>query len=163
MEVDARRAVVADLAEVAELCRAAIEELRPNRGGAVWSQREARAEPLEAGLGATLDAGLLAVVCIDATVVGYAGVDLVELHDGSVLGQLTDIYVLPDARGVGCGEELIKLAERWCVEQGCIGIDSIALPGDRATKNFFETFGLTARAIRVHRSLRNLRAEPHGM
>jgi hypothetical protein len=32
-------------------------------------------------------------------------------------------------------------------------MDSLALPGDRATKNFFESFGLKARAIVVHRSL----------
>ena len=96
---------------------------------------------------------MLGVVCIDDTIVGYAGVDLVELHDGTVLGQITDIYVTPDARGVGCGEALLELLEPWCAEQGCIGIDSIALPGDRETKNFFETFGLTARALRVHRSL----------
>jgi hypothetical protein len=29
----------------------------------------------------------------------------------------------------------------------------MALPGNRATKNFFETFGRTARAIVVHRTL----------
>ena len=32
-------------------------------------------------------------------------------------------------------------------------MDSLALPGDRATKNFFETHGLVARAITVHRRL----------
>ena len=41
----------------------------------------------------------------------------------------------------------------WCRAQGCFGVDSIALPGDRHTKNFFESFGLVARAIVVHRSL----------
>ena len=41
----------------------------------------------------------------------------------------------------------------WCAERGSGGIDAIALPGDRATKNFFERFGLTARAIVVHRVL----------
>lgn len=155
MKVDARRAVLADLAEVSELCSAAIEELQLRRGGAVWAQREARRDPLEASLRTTMDAGLLAVACIDEAIVGYAGVDLVALHDGTTLGQVTDIYVVPDARGVGCGEELIELIERWCREQACIGIDSIALPGDRETKNFFETFGLTARALRVHRSLQD--------
>jgi len=153
VEINARRAVVADLGEVTRLCAEAIDELRPRRGGAIWSQREARAEPLEASLEATMGTGLLTVVCIDDTIVGYAGVDLIELHNGSVLGQVTDIYVTPDARSVGCGEALLGLVEGWCREQGCIGIDSIALPGDRETKNFFETFGLTARALRVHRSL----------
>ncbi len=153
MDIDARRAVVIDLPEVIRLCSEAIEEMRPRRGGAVWAQREARPEPLASSLRATMESGLLAVACIDETIVGYAGVDLVELHDGGVLGQITDIYVIADARGVGCGEALLELAEQWCKEQGCIGIDSIALPGDRETKNFFETFGLTARALRVHRSL----------
>jgi hypothetical protein len=41
----------------------------------------------------------------------------------------------------------------WCRAAGCFGIDSLALPGDRSTKNFFESFGLVARAIVVHRSL----------
>ena len=41
----------------------------------------------------------------------------------------------------------------WCRAQGCFGVDSLALPGDRHTKNFFESFGLVARAIVVHRSL----------
>ena len=94
-----------------------IDELRPHRGGAVWSQREARSEPLGVSLRATMEAGLLAVACIDDAIVGYAGVDLVELHDGSTLGQVTDIYVIPDARGVGCGEALIGLVDRWCREQ----------------------------------------------
>jgi hypothetical protein len=41
----------------------------------------------------------------------------------------------------------------WCTERGCMGVDSLALPGDRHTKNFFESFGLVARAIVVHRPL----------
>lgn len=153
MDIDARPATNGDLAEITSLCSDAIAELRPNRGGAVWSQREARPQPVDVSLRATMYAGLLAVVCIDNTIVGYTAVDLVELHDGSTLGQISDIYVLPDARGVGCGEALMELVEQWCREQSCIGMDSIALPGDRHTKNFFETFGLTARALRVHRSL----------
>jgi hypothetical protein len=41
----------------------------------------------------------------------------------------------------------------WCRECGCFGVDSLALPGNRETKNFFESFGLVARAIVVHRNL----------
>jgi hypothetical protein len=41
----------------------------------------------------------------------------------------------------------------WCTARGCVGVDGLALPGNRATKNFFETFGLVARAIVVHRRL----------
>ena len=41
----------------------------------------------------------------------------------------------------------------WAAGRGCDGIDAVALPGDRATKNFFESHGLVARAIIAHRSL----------
>ena len=48
---------------------------------------------------------------------------------------------------------LIALSvELWARATGCIGIESMALPGDRDTKNFFEAAGLIARAIVVHRS-----------
>jgi len=43
--------------------------------------------------------------------------------------------------------------EEWARERSLVGLDAVALPGDRDTKNFFETFGLVARAIQVHRSL----------
>ena len=41
----------------------------------------------------------------------------------------------------------------WAAEHGCRGIDAIVLPGMRESKNFFEMFGLVARAIVVHRAL----------
>jgi hypothetical protein len=34
-----------------------------------------------------------------------------------------------------------------------VGIDAVALPGMRETKNFFEAAGLVARAIVVHKAL----------
>ena len=55
---------------------------------------------------------------------------------------------------MGVGEAMMELVLAWCDERGCRGVDSLALPGDRETKNFFERFGLTARAIVVHRALR---------
>ena len=39
------------------------------------------------------------------------------------------------------------------IEHGAVGIDSFALPGDRETKNFFETQGMVARLIHVYRPL----------
>jgi hypothetical protein len=39
------------------------------------------------------------------------------------------------------------------MERGAVAIQSTALPGDRATKNFFESQGMVARAIIVHRWL----------
>ena len=89
----------------------------------------------------------------DEIVVGYARIERRPLADGTALAVLTDIFVEPEARGVGIGEALLDAAIAWARQAGCRGIDSVALPGMRATKNFFEAAGLVARAITVHRSL----------
>ena len=91
---------------------------------------------------------------IDEAVIGYAVVHLEPLPDGGRIGILEDIFVEPEAREVGVGEALVNHVTDWCRDEGCIGIDSFALPGNRSTKNFFETFGFTARMIVVHKWLR---------
>lgn len=151
----ARRAVDADMHAVAELAGGAAAEMAPLRGGAIWSRLEARAEPLSESLDEDLrsEDALVVVGTIDEAVVGYGVIRLVELHDRSHIGRISDVYVLPEARGVGVGESMMELLADWARRRGCIGVDSLALPGDRATKNFFETHGLVARAITVHRRL----------
>ncbi|MYH00551.1 MAG: GNAT family N-acetyltransferase [Acidimicrobiaceae bacterium] len=151
----ARRAADSDLAAVTELAATAAAELAPRRGGYVWARLEARTEPLEQSLDRDhrSDDALVVAGTIDGAVVGYGVIRLVELHDGAVLGRVTDIYVMPEARGVGVGEAMMGELMDWARQRSCIGVDSLALPGDRETKNFFETHGLVARAITVHRSL----------
>lgn len=148
----------ADLSDVVDLARMAIEELAVLRGGQLWRLREARREPVEVTLEHRLAArdsveGEAVVGTIDETVVGYGISHTEQLDDASVLAVVTDLYVHPDARGVGVGEAMMNRLIEHAVAHDAIGIDSMALPGDRATKNFFETFGLKARAIVVHRPL----------
>ena len=90
---------------------------------------------------------------LDGVAVGFAAVRLRTLTGGARLADLEALYVLPDARGVGLGEALMEAVLAWATEAGATGIDSVALPGDRVTKNFFERFGLTARALQVYRRL----------
>jgi ribosomal protein S18 acetylase RimI-like enzyme len=151
----ARRATAADLDRLAELAAAAVAEQVDQRGGSVWAQREARARPAGPSLHRDLDDDdcLVLAGTIDDAVLGYAVARVEVLRDGRVLGVLTDIYVEPEARAVGVGEVLVDAVLAWCTERGCSGVDALALPGNRATKNFFETFGFTARALIVHRSL----------
>ena len=155
MQLDARLATDDDLEVVGALAGAAIEELTPKRGGAVWSQTDARTEPLVAGLSGELtsDDAVVIVGTIDGTVVGYAAAHIVTLHDGGAIARITDLFVLAEARRVGVGEMMMGSLERWARDRDLDGLDSVALPGDRDTKNFFETFGLVARAIVVHRPL----------
>ena len=90
---------------------------------------------------------------VDDVVVGYGLMRAETLHDGAVLAMISDLYVSPRARGIGVGEAMMAELESRARAWGAIGLDGIVLPGDRESKNFFETFGLTARAILVHRSL----------
>lgn len=155
MSEGCRRAEPGDLPVLEALAELAVEEMSPLRGGSVWSRREARRPPMAEGFRADLaDPDVcVAVGAIDGTVVGYGTVRVEPLHDGDLIGRVDDLYVMPGARGVGVGESIINHLTDWAAGRGCVGLDSLALPGDRHTKNFFETHGLVARAIIVHRKL----------
>jgi GNAT superfamily N-acetyltransferase len=160
----ARTATTADLSALERLVRQAATELQALRGGVIWSLREAHPEPVGPAIEAVLTGGdpaaRLVVGTVDDTVVGYGWARLEELHDGSRLLVISDLYTEPDARAIGVGESMMDVLEHEARAAGAIGIDAIALPGDRHTKNFFETFGLTARAIVVHRALAPRAAPP---
>jgi GNAT superfamily N-acetyltransferase len=151
----ARTAVDDDIPVVAELARAAVEEKVRQKGGVVWSRRERPTDPAEVPLRRALGSPdhEVAVGTLDGAVVGYGVARVERLSDGGLLGVIDDIYVHPEARAVGVGEALMNHLLAWCGARGCFGVDSLALPGDRETKNFFESFGLVARAIVVHRPL----------
>ena len=150
-----RRATEADVPVLAALTAAAVDEQRDGRGGAVWSVREARAVPAVDSLRAALGDASQLVLCgtIDDVVVAYAVCRVEPLRDGTLLGVITDIYTDPGAREVGLGEALVDDVLAWCAEQGCRGVDAFVLPGNRESKNFFETAGLVARGIVVHKRL----------
>lgn len=152
-----RPATEDDLPRLAELARAGIAELTPMKGGVVWAAREARAEPVEESLKVSLadDATHLVVGTIDDVPVGYASVRLETLNDGSCLGVVDDIFVEEGAREVGVGEAMMGELIAWCEAHGCFGMDAMALPGHRSTKNFFEESGFTARNLVMHHRLRD--------
>jgi len=154
-EEGCRVATDADLPRLVELARDAIGELREGRGGAVWSRHTARQEPLIDDVTRQVQAvdHRVLVGTIDGTVMGYGVARVDVLTDGGRLGVVTDLYTEPGCRELGIGEVTMQALVDWCGAQGCFGVDSLALPGDRHTKNFFESFGLVARAIVVHRRL----------
>lgn len=151
----ARPAVDADVPAIVAMVIAAGDEKRGQKGGEVWYRRERRQGDPEADVRAALAAADRHVVVgtLDGLAVGYALAHAERLADGGLLGVVDDLYVEPAARAVGIGEAVMEEVLAWCRAQGCFGVDSLALPGDRPTKNFFESFGLVARAIVVHRPL----------
>jgi ribosomal protein S18 acetylase RimI-like enzyme len=161
----ARTATVGDLGDLVQLAAEAIAELRPTRGGDLWALTAARATPFGVTFRHDLDDPdrLVVVGAVDDVVVGYGVVGLQVLADERHLGVIDELFTHPDARGVGIGEAMMDLLVDWCRARRCVGIDAVALPGNRATKNFFETFGLKARAIVVHRSFDEPGPASHGV
>lgn len=151
-----RQALDDDIVQIADLARKAISELEPMRGGRIWRDREARPEPLEDGLRDLLgaDNALVLAGTFDDVIVGYSVVRVERMESGDQLGVVDDIFVEEGARGVGIGEAMMDEMVTWCVARGCVGMDAMALPGTRHTKNFFEEVGFTARKLVMHHSLR---------
>jgi GNAT superfamily N-acetyltransferase len=147
----ARPATSADRDRIAELAAAARADIAEQRGGVLHLLREVRALDDDINL---LDLAEYVVVGeYDGVVVGYAALHVERLPDETDLAVLDDIYVEPGAREVGVGDTILRAVLDWCRARHCRGIDAVALPGNRALKNFYERFGLTARAIVVHRAL----------
>lgn len=157
MDVTARAAEPAEVAAVASLVREGRAGLGEQRGGALWLARQAIREPLDDAVAAMIEADTACVMvgCIDAEPLGVllADIDLDWATSEAVLATVRELFVVAEARGVGLGEAMMNATIDWATERGCVGIDGYALPGDRATKNFFETFGLVARGIVVHKRL----------
>ena len=147
-----RLATEDDIGEIATLVIAARAELAPTRGGDLFLAREARPDPIEAGLRELLraDAGRLLAGTIDGTIIGYAAGRIEVLRDGRLLGVIDDLFVESEARSVGVGEAMMDDLLAWFGGRGCLGVDATALPGNRATKNFFEGSGFTARLLVMH-------------
>jgi GNAT superfamily N-acetyltransferase len=152
-----RAAHRADIDELVRLDRLAREHLRPLRGGEMYLLHTARPEPPEHSLLSDLDDvdRLVLMGCLGDVPVGYAIAAVHPLADGTCAADVSEVFVEPDARSVGVGNLLMQRLVEWATDRGCIGIDARALPGDRNTKNFFESIGLVARAITVHRDLRD--------
>jgi len=129
-----------------------VTEARPQRGGAIALARS----PLTSGRNELSDYlhvadRLLLVGSYAGATVGLAVLEVEPLVGLRPLGRLELLFVEPAARRVGVGDALFEQVLVWCEERGCGGIDAAVLPGDLPAKAFFESWGLTARALTLHR------------
>ncbi|MEO5841544.1 MAG: GNAT family N-acetyltransferase [Acidimicrobiales bacterium] len=146
----ARHAAVDELALLRHFAEESKADRLNERGGAVLEQLDPRPALDEARL-ADHDV-LLALGTYADVAFGYAHAAVADV-DGTRIVRMYDVFVEPDARGVGVGEALLAFVFDWAREQRASAIDSIVLPGNREGKNFFERYGLVARAIHVYRAL----------
>ena len=155
-----RVATEADLDELARLATLARDELGGERGGPMWQVLHGRPDPVRATLAADLseaaaDAGVVLLGTVADAPAGYAVAHREALPDGTAIAVVSDVYVEPGFRDIGLGGALMDELLAWASAHDCRGIDALALPGMRHSTNFFERFGLTARAILVHRDVRD--------
>lgn len=141
-----RPATAEDLHECAALLARARDELAARRGGALLLPDVVGdvAEWWDAGPDRTLLVGEF-----EGATVGLAAGRLGERG----LGKVDCCYVRPEARQVGVGAALVEALTAWFRDAGCTGVDALALPGDRDTKQLFESAGFTARLLVLHRRL----------
>lgn len=148
-----RPATHQDLPLLLELYEALKVELGGYRGR--WYEIDAWPEPVDAALERAIatDDVLVLVGTIDAVGVGYAVCEAVAALPQSsepLIGRIRDIFVEVEAREVGVGEALLSECIDWLRGRGCHGADICVLPGHRATKNFCEENGFTARSLVMH-------------
>jgi ribosomal protein S18 acetylase RimI-like enzyme len=140
-----RPARSSDVEQLRTLEREVRAGLIGQRGGDRWLETHA---VRDAHWADTVTAGGVAVAVIGEVVVGY----LVSRHADQI-AYIDEVYVTPDARGVGFGDALVEAATAAGRTAGCRAIEGEALPGDRETKNLYERAGITARLLVVSKAL----------
>ncbi|MEI7887963.1 MAG: GNAT family N-acetyltransferase [Actinomycetes bacterium] len=155
-QLSVRCALSSDEEELIRLRELARLHLCEQRGGEleVLSQDVAGESSQDLLAESTQQDRLVLIALIGEVSVGYSFAQSLRLSEQYSLCLIKELFVESGAREIGVGELLMQAVTAWAQERGCSGIDAVAMPGDRDTKNFFETFGLVARSITVHQDLR---------
>ena len=135
----------ADLEQLRLLEREARTAALDVRGGARWIDEHA---PVGEGWSARCAVSTVLVAHIEAVLVGYLVLDI----DGDV-ARVDQVWVTPQARELGFGDELLAEAMRRGRTAGARLVEGAALPGDRMTKNLYERAGIVARLIITSKAL----------
>jgi len=152
---NARLAELDDFDVLEKLAVKSVSEMVEKRGGETLDLLNPHRENLREMFSTYFESenSKIVVGTIDEVVVGFGIVEIHKLQDGTPHASVRSLYVEEEARSVGVGESIMNALLKCATERKAVAIDAVALPGDRQTKNFFETHGLVARAITVQRSL----------
>jgi ribosomal protein S18 acetylase RimI-like enzyme len=141
-----RSATAADASQLYDLEQEARAALVGQRGGDRWLAEH----PIIADdwTRRTSDADVF-VGSIDDVVIAYL---VAQLGDDEIL-RIDQVWVTPEARELGFGDELLASAIEHGRSRGAVAVEGQALPGDRHTKNLYERAGIVARLITTYRAL----------
>jgi ribosomal protein S18 acetylase RimI-like enzyme len=146
IDPDIRPARPDDVGQLAWLEAESRAALADQRGGPRWlSDHPERGEAWPAVLAD--ERAFVHVAYIGEVLVGYivGSLDATEPW----LARIDDVYVTPDARELGFGDELLAGSLAALRGAGATTLDGEALPGDRHVKNLYERAGIKARLIVV--------------
>jgi GNAT superfamily N-acetyltransferase len=141
-----RRAATTDAGQLDELEREARAALVGQRGGDRWLVEHPAIDGAWSRRAADAD---VFVGTIDDVVIAYL---IAVVGDDAIL-RIDQVWVTPEARELGFGDELLAQAIEHGRSVGAIAVEGQALPGDRHTKNLYERAGIVARLITTYRPL----------
>lgn len=146
VDVVVRAAVDSDSSACVDIDRDARRDLVDHRGGEAWLAEHRPLSELPEWWAHSF------VAVIDGVVVGFLVGRIDDTARGRVF-RIDRVYVLADARELGCGDDLVAAAMARATDENCRFLEAVALPGDRDTKNLYERAGVTARSITVSKRL----------
>jgi GNAT superfamily N-acetyltransferase len=81
------------------------------------------------------------------TLCGYLVVVLVmSLEHQGLMGEIDELFVLPEARARGLGAQLLTAAETWLSGRGCRRLQLQLNPSNRTARAFYARRGFAARS-----------------
>ena len=165
MLVTARTARTDDISDLTHLYAELAEEQHAIR--AIWPYADGLPEPVEGSLSEMLKRpdAIVIVGDIDGVPLGFlVGVEqaLLDPMGDRRIGVVQLVFTDPEARGVGVGAAMLRLALDAFRERGIDLFDARVSPGHRLAKNFFESNGFKARSITMHRGESGFEPAPTG-
>lgn len=94
-------------------------------------------------------------ICFDEAAQLRAGYCISSL-DNDLVGEIESVFVLPDYRGLGIGEELIRKSLQWMDEMGAGKIVVNVAAGNEQAFGFYEKFGFNPRRIMLEQVKRQV-------
>jgi aminoglycoside 6'-N-acetyltransferase I len=76
----------------------------------------------------------------EPNVVGVATVTTTSGIELGLSAELEDLYVLPEARGLGAGAALIEAVKGWCRSRGCSLVSVVVTPEGQAAHDLFSYY-----------------------